>query len=231
LTLVLPFADQRPLPDLALVNCGGGIIKRTCMRISFVRVFDYERLRVESLGRPASDSAAAFPVTVQNSPAVTLTSTAVAGTVAVDAAIGNPITVGLRASNANITAMSATGDSVAQLGTMIGAAIVKPYALPEAEWSFSAALTAVTDVAVQAAAGAGLKRHVTWVQATNTGAAAVGVLLRDGTTTRLNFTVPAGQSVDFALPTGIPLTANTALNVQLSAAGTVQFNALGYTAP
>ena len=232
LTLVLPFAGHRTLPaDFGSTNCGGAIIKRTCLRVSFVRVFGYERLRVEGLARPASDAAAALPVTVQNTVATTMTSTNVAGTVAVDAAIGNPVTIGLRASNANITAMSATGDSVAQLGTMIGAAIVKPYALPEAEWAFTSALTATTDVAIRAAAGAGLKNHVTWVQATNTGASAVGVLLRDGTTTRLNITIPAGASEEFSLPTGIPLTANTALNVQLSAAGTVQFNALGYTAP
>lgn len=80
-------------------------------------------------------------------------------------------------------------------------------------------------------AGAGLKRHVTMLQATNTGGAAVDVLLRDGTTTRIQITVPAGQSVEFPLPTGIPTTANTALNVALSAAGTVRVNLLGYTAP
>lgn len=230
LTLV-PGPGNTPPADFGSVNCGGGVIKRTEARISFVRVFDYERERVEIMARPAGDIAGAAPVAVQNVPAVTLTSTAVAGTVAQDAAIGNPVTVGLRASNANVTAMSAAGDSVAQLGTMIGVGIVKPYALPEAEWAFTGALTTTSDVQVQAAAGAGIKRHVTWVQATNTGGTPVDVLLRDATTTRLQFTVPAGQSVDFALPTGIPTTANAILNVALSAAGTVRFNALGYTAP
>jgi hypothetical protein len=66
LTLVLPYADQRVLPaDFGSVNCGGGVIKRTCMRVSFVRIFDYERLRVEALARPSGDAAAAFPVAVQ----------------------------------------------------------------------------------------------------------------------------------------------------------------------
>lgn len=232
LTLVLPFSGQRTLPaDFGSVNCGGGVIKRTCLRLSFVRVFDYERLRVEALSRPTSDAAAAMPVTVQNTQAVTLTSTTVAGTVAVDAAIGNPVTAGVRASNANITAMSAAGDNVALLGTMIGVGIVKPYCLPEAEWQFTGALTATSDVQVQAAAGAGIKRHVTMLQATNTGASAVDVLLRDATTTRLQVTVPAGQSVVMPLPTGITTTANAILNVALSAAGTVRVNILGYTAP
>jgi hypothetical protein len=233
LTLV-SLAGQTWPADFAQTSCGGAIIRRTCLRLSFVRVFDYERQRVELLPRPTADAAASAPVTINNIPAVSQSGSwtvSAAGTVAVDAAIGNPVTAGLRASNANIAAMSAAGDNVAWLGTMIGAGIVKPYALPEAEWATTLALTAVTDVAVQTAAGAGLKRHVTLIQATNTGAAAVDVLLRDGTTTRLQITVPAGQSVYMPLPTGIPLTANTALNVALSAAGTVRFNALGYTAP
>jgi hypothetical protein len=76
LTLVLPFSGQRVLPaDFASVNCGGGIIKRTDLRISFVRVFDYERLRVEGLARPGSDASSALPVAVQNSLAVTAVTT------------------------------------------------------------------------------------------------------------------------------------------------------------
>lgn len=41
---------------LVSTNCGGGIIKRTDARMSFIRVFDYERERVEMLTRPAGDS-------------------------------------------------------------------------------------------------------------------------------------------------------------------------------
>jgi hypothetical protein len=239
LTLVLPKEDQRTIPaDFALTDCGGGVIKRTDLRLSFVRIFDYERLRVEALARPSGDTSAAMPVVLQGgttavtgSVTATLTSTTVAGTTAADAAVPNPIAIGGRAANVNPAAVSAAGDLVHTLHTMLGAKVQKPYAIPEAEWAATLALTAITDVAVQAAAGAGLKRHVTLIQATNTGASAVNVLLRDGTTTRLTVAVPAGQSVVLPLPTGIPLTANTALNVQLSAVGTVQFNALGYTAP
>ena len=228
LTLVNIPGYSPTVPDFALVNCGGGVIKRTDLRVSYVRLLDFERLRVEFLARPAGDSSAAVPVQIQSASPFAVTTS---GAVAVDSAISNPVTAGLRASNANITAMSAAGDNVGWMGTMIGAGIVKPYALPEVEWAFTGALTATTDVAVQAAAGTGLKRHVTLLQATNTGASAVDVLLRDGTTTRIQVTVPAGQSVYMPLPTGIPVTANTALNVALSAAGTVRVNVLGYTAP
>ncbi len=231
LTLVLPFAGQRSvIADFGSVNCGGAVIKRTDVRISFVRVLDMSQ-RVEITPRPTGDSASAIPVTIQNSPAVTLASTAVAGTVAIDAAAGNPVVTGVRATNVNPAAMSAAGDAAGSLATMIGAQVVKPYAIPEAEWAFTSALTATSDVPVQAAAGLGLKRHVTWFEAFNSGVAAVDVLIRDGTTTRLQVTVGAGASRDIVLPTGIPTTANTALNVALSAVGTVRFNALGYTAP
>lgn len=231
LVLVLPFTGQRTvIADFGTVNCGGAIIKRTCTRISFVRALDMSQ-RVELTARPTGDAAAAVPVAIQNTPAVTLSSTAVAGTVAADAAVGNPVTAGGRAANANPTAVSAAGDSVADLATMIGVKVVKPYAIPEAEWVATLALTAITDVAIQAAAAAGLKRHMTWLDLHNSGASAVDVLIRDGTTTRLQITVPAGQSKVLQFPTGITTTAATALNVQLSAAGTVRLNAGGYTAP
>lgn len=58
----------------ANTNCGGGVIKRTDLRLSYVRIFDFERQRVESVNRPASDIAASLPVTVNNTPAVTVSS-------------------------------------------------------------------------------------------------------------------------------------------------------------
>ena len=48
--------------DIALTNCGGGVIKRTDFRLSFIRLLDYERLRVEALPRPNGDSANALPI-------------------------------------------------------------------------------------------------------------------------------------------------------------------------
>jgi hypothetical protein len=75
LTLVMPYANSLVIPaDFATTNCGGAVIERTDMRISFVRLIDYVRERVEMLPRPTSDASAAAPVTVQNVPAVTITS-------------------------------------------------------------------------------------------------------------------------------------------------------------
>ncbi len=67
------FAATLPA-DFVLTNSAGAVIKRTCLRLSFVRLFDYERQRVEMLARPTGDISGAAPVNVQNVPAVTVSS-------------------------------------------------------------------------------------------------------------------------------------------------------------
>jgi hypothetical protein len=229
LTLVNVPGSSPTVPDFALVNCGGAVIKRTTMRVSYLRPTEFERQRVEMLPRPSGDAASSVPV----SGAVTVSSgtVAAAGTVAVDAAIGNPVTAGLRASNANIAAMSAAGDSVGWMGTMIGAGIVKPYALAEATFDASLALTTTTAQPIAAAAGAGLKRHLVAGQVINTGAATVDLIILDGATERWRLPLPVNVPLDLEWPIHIPVTAATALNANLSAAGTVRANFQGYTAP
>jgi hypothetical protein len=78
LTLVLPYADSMVLPaDFGATACGGGVIKRTDLRVSFVRVLDFERNRVELLARPAGDVSSIAPVTIQGG---TITAVTTAGT-------------------------------------------------------------------------------------------------------------------------------------------------------
>jgi len=67
------FAATLPA-DFVLTNSAGAVIKRTCLRLSYVRIFDYERQRVEMLPRPSGDISSGAPVVVQNSPAVTVSS-------------------------------------------------------------------------------------------------------------------------------------------------------------
>jgi hypothetical protein len=92
-------------PVFGVTAAGGAAIRRTDLRVSFVRLFDYERERVEVLARPAGDIAASIPVTVNNTPAVTVSSgtittvstvtTITGGPAAEDAAAGtSPLTVG-----------------------------------------------------------------------------------------------------------------------------------------
>jgi hypothetical protein len=60
--------------DFVTTNAGGGVIKRTDLRITFVKVMDYTRNRVEFLPRPASDTSNAMPVSVNNTVAATISS-------------------------------------------------------------------------------------------------------------------------------------------------------------
>jgi hypothetical protein len=61
LVLVKPKGLTAPA-DFAAGDCGGAVIKRTCLRLSFVRVFDFERNRVEATPRPFGDISTALPV-------------------------------------------------------------------------------------------------------------------------------------------------------------------------
>lgn len=78
LTLVPVQADTVLPLDFTTTDCGGGVMRRTDLRISFVRVFDFERERVELLARPSGDLASAAPVTIQGT--ATVSGTLAAGT-------------------------------------------------------------------------------------------------------------------------------------------------------
>lgn len=80
LTLVNIPGYSPTLADFALINCGGGVIKRTDLRVSYVRLFDFERLRVEMLSRPTGDVAAAVPTVPQGGVIGTVTAVTTAGT-------------------------------------------------------------------------------------------------------------------------------------------------------
>jgi hypothetical protein len=146
----------------------------------------------------------------------------------------NPVAIGGRASSANITAMSASGDLVAQLMTMIGASVIRPYSLPEADWTYTGTLTTTADTAMKATGGAGIKQYLTALQVQNTNAVATTLIIKDGTTAKYTISLPASMTLPLAVtfPTPIQTTANAALNVACGTTGAnVLVNAQGYTAP
>jgi hypothetical protein len=235
-----------PPIDFAATPCAGAVIKRTSMRISFVRIFDYERERVEIMPRANTDVMASVPVTVNNTPAVSISGTpavtlsgvanSVAGVAAHDAAVsGNPNRVAGRAVTANYTAV-ASGDTADVITTLVGAIVVKPYSIPEADWSYTGAGPVIntTDVVLGAAAGAGLRRYLTGLQLKNTNAVATEVVLKDGATVIWRGFVGANMlnvdSIQFASP--LKTTANAALNFACITTGASCYvTAQGYIAP
>jgi len=81
-TVILEPIGTTTIPTtLSTTNCGGTILKRTDLRISFVRLFDFERLRVELLPRPASDATSGAPIVVQGGTLPTVTTVGTVSTV------------------------------------------------------------------------------------------------------------------------------------------------------
>lgn len=247
-SLVLePIGDTVLPADFTAVNCGGYPIKRTEARVSFVRVFDFERERVEIMPGALNDLARAITVAIAGSIAATQSGTwnvgLNAGTQAIGtvgiangqgaedaAAAGNAVRTAGRVRTSHPTTFVA-GDAADVTMTTGLAQVVRPYSVPEADVTYSGLLTTTSDVAIQVAAGAGLKRHVTSLWMINTGAALVDFILKDGTTERERYPLPVNVPVPVLFPTGATLTANAALNGALSAAGTVRVIVKGYTAP
>lgn len=128
LTLVLPYSGQRSLPaDFTTTNCGGGLIRRTDLRISFLRLFAYQRERVEMLARPAGDISASAPVVIQGG---TLPAVTTVGTVTTVTTVSTVTTVGsVTAANLNIPGTIADVASAAIATTTTTAAFTPTFGI------------------------------------------------------------------------------------------------------
>jgi hypothetical protein len=159
----------------------------------------------------------------------------VAGQAAHDAAVsGNPVRIAARAGTASYTAVS-NGDVADLLSTPQGIVIIRPWQIPELEWSYASAAGGVintTDVAIAAAAGVGLRRYINSMQLSNNSAVATEVVLKDGATIIWRGHLPANAPMsEILFENPLRTTANTALNFACITTGAaVYVNAQGYTA-
>lgn len=87
------FAATLPA-NFGTTTSGGAVIKRTDLRVSFIRVFDYERQRVEMLPRPTGDISGAMPVVLQGGTTAVSGSLTTVSTVTAVTAITNALPVG-----------------------------------------------------------------------------------------------------------------------------------------
>lgn len=147
---------------------------------------------------------------------------------------GNPVRVAGRALNAMFTTVG-LGDTVDLVTTLSGALITRPFAIPEADWSFASPAGGVvntTDVVLAAAAGGSLRRYITSMQISNANATATEVVLKDGSTIIWRGHLPAnapGRDIEFATP--LKTSGNAALNFACITTGAqVYVSAQGYTA-
>lgn len=220
------------LGTLALTNAGGTVILRPTLRSHDLSVKSWAETSVGIVGQGTTRADLALPISVVGQPTVNVNPAQLVGSNVAEsaAATANPLIVGGVVRTALVAADLVAGDAARATMTAGAAAVVKPYAVPEATWSASLALTTATAQAVQAAV-ASYRRNITALQAINTGAAVVDLILLDGVTERWRLPLPINVPVSVEFPTELLATVNTVLNVNLSAVGTVRFNAQGYTAP
>lgn len=148
---------------------------------------------------------------------------------------GNPVRLGARALSAAYTTLT-TGQTADLMSTLQGVLTVRPWTIPELEWSYAAAAGGIintTDVAIAAAAGAGLRRYISTMTLSNNSATATEVVLKDGATVIWRGMLPANApNIYIKFENPLRTTANTALNFAcITTAAAVYVNAQGHTAP
>lgn len=171
-------------------------------------------------------------VTVVDENGVPVTAQPIAGQGAESApAAGNSVRVGGRVRTASDSTLS-NGDAADHTITTAAQVLVKNGGLTETAWNANQQLTTTTAVALATSGGTGRKRHITGLQAINTGASLVDLIILDGATERWRMPLPVNVPVHFSFAeTHLIATSATSLNAALSAAGTVRVCAQGYTAP
>ena len=252
-----PIGTTTPPANFGSVATGGAVIKRTDLRLSFVRLFDFDRTRVEMLSRPASDAASAAPVVIQNTPTITASNlpinvsqygaqsvvtagvngvAAVGGNVAISsAATANPLGIGGRVATALDTTL-ANADAASLMFTTASQAVVKAFGSAENDWQYVGILVNNTSTTAKAAGAANIRNYVTGLHIVNTSSTvSTEVDILDGSTVIFRTWAPAttaslpiqAQTVTFSTP--LKGTAATALNVQAVTTGAnVLTNIQGY---
>ncbi len=226
----------------AYLNTGWASVSRnlapasnTDIKVQFVTIADYAELTTEiTAGRGQSVAGQGLGVNVLS--AVAPSVTAVGGQARnTSGAVPVLAATGLSANPTSVT----TGRGVDLMATLIGALVNKPFSIPEADWQYAAAsggiTTTTTDVAIKAAAAAGVRNYVTSIDVRNAHATvATELVIKDGATVIWRQLLPAAMPapVEITFPTPLRGTAATAMNVACVTTGAqVYLNAQGYAAP
>jgi hypothetical protein len=146
-----------------------------------------------------------------------------------DAVAGNPLLTATEARSSEGTAVD-NGDVVRLMADLVGKLINQPYAPSDLHWQNDGSKTDTSDLALAAAAGAGVRNYITDIIIANSSSTDTTAILKDGSTEIGRFPVPANGGVVHRF--GIPLrtTANTTLNIASAASvSTMYFTASGYT--
>lgn len=207
----------------------------TTITVNFIGVEDYNPvvMSLQSVRTQGVDGA--LPVVIAQGATNTNTSTlTIDGQVAQAGAVsGNPVTTASEGRTSNRLPV-ANGQVARNIGTLVGAQIVRPYSIPELDWQGTITLTTTTSTALKAAAGAGIKNYLTSFQYQNTSATATTLNILRGTTVIASFNAPASMALPATVVFATPLqsVANEAINAQCgTTAANVLVNGQGYAAP
>lgn len=217
---------------LRWVNGATPPVSTTLATVQFVSVQAYAELTAEiTAGRGQSVAGQGIGVTIAGGTAIAV------GPVAHDGARSTtaPVINAGRAVTTPYTAV-ATGDVADFVTTTQGAQIVRPWQIPEQEWSYAAAaggISNTTDVVLAAAAGTGLRRYITSIDLKNISATATEVVIKDGATVlwRGHLSANMTEPVEITFYNPLKTTANAVLNFACITTGAqVYVNAQGFTA-
>jgi len=235
-TLILEPLVEGNYADYTSTNIGGAVIKRTDLRLSYIKLHKYNKIRTEFAPKPTSDMAGSFPTIVRNATiAVTQSgswTTTATGTIAEDAATTvNPIMVGGVVRTTPTVVTLAAGDAARNTMTTSGALVIQPYAPLEASWQYYGSITGTS---MQAKGGtASLRNYVTSFQYQNVSATATEVRILDNSTVIAQYYAPANMTAPVAIQFPMPIksTAANAINIYVvDAASTVLCAAQGFQA-
>lgn len=162
--------------DFTSINCGGAVIKRTDVRIHYVRMADYTRHAVEMMGaRGNIDAARAQPITgavtvssgtVTTVTTVTTCSTLTGGAAAEDAATtSNPLIVGGVVRTAAAPTTLIAGDAARLTMSSAAQVVTKEFSVADTDFQVPAPVGGIanttTSFQVAPAAGALLRNYIT----------------------------------------------------------------------
>lgn len=210
------------------------------LQSQFINCQDYAELTAEitgGRGQTVVGQGVGVVITGATAATTAIGQVTAVGPVAHDGARGTtaPVITAGRGLSAAYTTV-ATGDVADFISTLQGVQIVRPWQIPELEWSFASAaggISNTTDVVLTAAAGAGLRRYLNSMQLSNNSATATEVVVKDGATVIWRGHL-AANAINFNVHFDNPIktTANAALNFACITTGAaVYVNAQGYTAP
>lgn len=203
--------------NFALTNAGGAVIKRTDVRIPFVRIFDYERQRVEVLQRPSNDAMGAVPVSIKSIP--TVTANVQGANTQGSTTLTNPILHESRTTNRAVTGDAQMSRPIVdKYGRQIVAYNIRDLVIQEPMVTIST----TTETTISSAV-ASVFKDIIGVVVTNTSATATRVDIRDTTagTVRASVMAEAGKTLTITFPQPLKQSAvNTNWTAQLGTAVT-----------